>query len=408
MKLTKRADALFPQMKIGVFLEGFSPDSGGGHTIQFEILQSLLELAGESRHTFSVICRNPNDLAPLLKSSSIETISFPGSIFQRVVTTASQGLTAWKNRRKRQTILDDLVKRNGIDFVWFLGAEAIQLDSPYCAVVWDLQHRLQPWFPEVSAAGKWEQRERFAARFLRRATVVIVGTRAGREELERFYDVPAERILVLSHPTPRFALETSAGDDREVLVRHGLSPGYLFYPAQFWPHKNHANLLFALARLRESEVRLEMVFVGSDKGNEPYVRSLVQSLGLSQQVHFLGFVPQPELPAFYRNALALTYLSFFGPENLPPLEAFGFGCPVIAANVSGSSEQLGDAALLVDPGDVDQIVAAIKALRDDPELATTLVARGRERALVRTGDHFVRGMFSFLDEFENIRRCWPR
>jgi glycosyltransferase involved in cell wall biosynthesis len=395
-------------MKVGVFIEGFSPDEGGGHTIQFEILQTLLELAGESRHTFSVICRNPNDVALLLKSSSIETIAFPGSAWQRLVTTTRQGLAAWRNKKKRQTILDDLVKRNEIDFVWFLGAEALQADSPYCAVVWDLQHRLQPWFPEVSAAGKWDQRERFVARFLRRATVVIVGTNAGREELERFYDVPAERILILPHPTPRFALQAPVGDDHEVLARRGLRPGYLFYPAQFWPHKNHANLLFALARLRQSEVRLEMVFVGSDKRNEPYLRSLVQSLGLSQQVHFLGFVPQSELPALYRNAFALTYLSFFGPENLPPLEAFGLGCPVIAANVAGSSEQLGDAALLVDPADVDQIVAAINAIRDDPELATTLVARGRERAQVRTGDQFVRGMFSFLDEFENIRRCWPR
>lgn len=395
------------KMKVGIFIEGFEPDSGGGHTIQFEILQSLLELAGESPHTFSVICRNPNDLAPLLKSSSIETIAFPGSIFQRVVTTASQELTAWRNRGRRQTVLDDLVKQNEIDFLWFLGAEAIQPDSPYCAVVWDLQHRLQPWFPEVSAAGKWEQRERFSARFLRRATVVIVGTRAGREELERFYDVPAERILILPHPTPQFALEQPVGDDHEVLARRGLRPGYVFYPAQFWPHKNHANLLFALARLRESDVHLPIVFVGSDKGNKNYVQSLAQSLGLSEQVHFLGFVQQSDLAALYRNALALTYLSFFGPENLPPLEAFGFGCPVIAANVSGSSEQLGDAALLVDPGDVDQIVAAIKALRDDPELAKTLVARGRERASVRTRDHFVRGMFSFLDEFESIRRCWP-
>ena len=395
-------------MKVGVFIEGFSPDEGGGHTIQFEILQSLVELAGESRHTFSVICRNPNDLAHLFKSSSIEAISFPGSIVHRVVTTANQGLTAWRNRRKRQTILDDLVKRNGIDFVWFLGAEAIQVDSPYSAVVWDLQHRLQPWFPEVSAAGKWEQRERFVDRFLRRATVVIVGTRAGREELERFYDVPAERTLILPHPTPRFALQEPVGNDHEVLARRGLRPGYLFYPAQFWPHKNHANLLFALTRLRESDVRLEMVFVGSDKRNEPYLRSLVESLDLSQQVHFLGFVPQSELPALYRNALALTYLSFFGPENLPPLEAFGLGCPVIAANVAGSNEQLGDAAVLVDPGDVDQIVSAVKALRDDPELSKTLVGRGRERAQVRTGDRFVRGMFSFLDEFENIRRCWPR
>lgn len=394
-------------MRVGVFLGGFSPLSGGGRTIQVEILQTLLELVGESRHTFTVFCRKPEELSPMLKSSPITTIAFPGSVFQRVLSTASSGLEGWRNKKEGQTVLEDLVRQNGIEFMWFLGAQAIVLDLPYCAVVWDLQHRSQPWFPEVSADGQWEHRERFSARFLRRATVVIVGTQAGAEELERFYDVPAERVLILPHPTPRFALEKPTGDDHEVLRRYGLEPGYLLYPAQFWPHKNHANLLFAAARLREKHnLNLPIVFVGSDKGNEPHVRSLVESLGLGA-VHFLGFVPQTDLPALYRKALALTYISFFGPENLPPLEAFGFGCPVIAADVPGAEEQLGDAALLVDPKDVDQMAAAIKTLYDDSGLAKTLVERGRARALTRTGEHFVRGMFSFLDEFENIRRCWP-
>src|SRR5574341_69837 len=395
-------------MKVGVFLEGFELHSGGGHTFQLEILRSLLELAGESRHTFGVIGHNSHELSHLLKSSPIEAIAFPGPILKRVTSTAHRRLASYRGKKERQTRLDRLAEDNGIDFMWFLGAEGLQVDVPYSAIVWDLQHRLQPWFPEVSARGQWSHREEFVSRFLRRAAVVIVGTEAGREEIERFYDVPSERIRILPHPTPRFALEKATGVDDQVLARHGLQPGYLFYPAQFWPHKNHANLLFAVAGLNErNNLRLQTVFVGSDKGNEAYIRSLAQSLDLGSHVHFLGFVPQADLPALYRNALALTYLSFFGPENLPPLEAFGFGCPVIAANVAGALEQLGDAALLVDPKDVKQIAVAIKALRDDAELSKTLVARGRERARARTGNHFVRGMFSFLDEFENIRRCWP-
>ena len=220
--------------------------------------------------------------------------------------------------------------------------------------------------------------------------------------------MPAERIRILPHPTPRFALEAPDGDDHQVLAGYGLQPGYVFYPAQFWPHKNHANLLLALALLRDKyALSLHVVFVGSDKGNEEYIRRLTEKLGLGAQVHFLGFVSQRELVALYRGAFALTYLSFFGPENLPPLEAFGLGCPVIGASVAGSLEQLGDAALLVDPKDVEKIAAAIKRLHDDSELSRELVARGRERALQRSGVQFVRGIFSFLDEFEQIRRCWP-
>ena len=396
-------------MRVGVFLEDLPPQIGGGYTIQADILQSLLDLAGESRHTFTVLCRRPQDLAVALKFSPLRAAPFPGTLARRIVSRASRELASWRGRQKARNRLEHVAREEGIEFIWFVGAEAVQVDLPYCAIVWDLQHRLQPWFPEVSAGGQWDHREIFYSRFLRRAAVIIASTQAGRREIERFYDVPAERIRVLPHPTPRFALEARPGDDDQVLVRYGLEAGYLFYPAQFWPHKNHANLLFAVARLREEHaLSLEVVFAGSDKGNKDYVRDLANGLGLNAQVHFLGFVSQGDLAALYRKAFALTYLSFFGPENLPPLEAFALGCPVIAADVPGSAEQLGDAALLVDPKDVEQIAAAIKSLHDDVELPRRLVVRGRDRALARTGNHFVRGVFSFLDEFENVRRCWPR
>jgi len=99
-------------------------------------------------------------------------------------------------------------------------------------------------------------------------------------------------------------------------------------------------------------------------------------------------------------------VSYFGPENLPPLEAFALGCPVIAANVSGATEQLGDAALLVDPSRPETIADAIQSVNTDPAMREKLVTRGRVRAQSWTAADFVRGVFSILDEFEMVRRCW--
>jgi len=146
--------------------------------------------------------------------------------------------------------------------------------------------------------------------------------------------------------------------------------------------------------------------VGSDKGNVNHVKRWVNELGLEKQVRFLGFVPQEDLISLYRNAFALTYLTFFGPENLPPLEAFALSCPVVASDVSGAREQLGDAALLVDPANPAACAQAIKSLHDDPALRDVLIERGLERASRWTGRDFVRGVFSIFDEFEAIRRCW--
>jgi glycosyltransferase involved in cell wall biosynthesis len=153
-------------------------------------------------------------------------------------------------------------------------------------------------------------------------------------------------------------------------------------------------------------IKVPVVFVGSDKGNQQHVRTTAQRMGLAPDVWFLGFVPRDELIALYRNALGLVYPSFLGPENLPPLEAFALGCPVVAADVSGARDQLGDAALLVDPRRGESIALAVRALHDDPALRADLVRRGRARARQFTGDDFVRGILSLLDEFQNISRCW--
>jgi glycosyltransferase involved in cell wall biosynthesis len=117
-------------------------------------------------------------------------------------------------------------------------------------------------------------------------------------------------------------------------------------------------------------------------------------------------VPQEDLCSLYRNAFALTYVTFSGPSNLPPIEAFALGCPVIASKILGVEEQLGDAALLVDPKQPEEIAFAIKLLWDDHSLRQSLVERGFARASKWTCEDYVKSIFLLLDEFVPIRRCW--
>ena len=172
-------------------------------------------------------------------------------------------------------------------------------------------------------------------------------------------------------------------------------------------HKNHAGLLLALRLLRDQHnLALPLALAGSDRGNQPDIRQMVNDLDLVEQVHFLGFVASDDLIALYRKAFCLAYVTFCGPENLPPLEAFALSCPVVASRVAGAQEQLGDAALLVDPKKPEEIAQAIKSLWKDAALRQILINRGLERATKFTGEDFVKGVFAILDEFEPIRRCW--
>jgi glycosyltransferase involved in cell wall biosynthesis len=385
-------------MRVGV-LSPIAPEGiGGGYTFEQEIFQRLLELAPGSKHEL-VIFENFRGSKTGNRSPNFKYVPLTRPLPDYLVLRKRR--FPWEHKW-----IDNILRREKIEFFLNTTFEAVTLSIPFLAIVWDLQHRLQPFFPEVSANGTWERRENFYSQVLQRAAFIIVGTEAGKKEVQRFYGVPDKKIRMLPHPTPAFALEEPAAN-HELLAKYNLPRDYVFYPAQFWSHKNHAAILRAIEHLKRVEnLRLPVVFTGSDQGNESSVRQLVEQMQISDQVFFLGHVPRRTLQALYQNALALCYVSFFGPENLPPLEAFGLGCPVIAADVPGASEQLGDAAIRVNPASELEIAHALQLLSRDKAKREELIRRGKERARRFTGRDFAKGLFSLLDEFEPVRRCW--
>jgi glycosyltransferase involved in cell wall biosynthesis len=410
-------------MRVGVFFPSFPPEIGGGHVFEYEILLALAKLAHESRHHFTLFIK---DRASLGGAIPLEASNLSVAFFNEVPPVPEPDFQARMQGRLKKVlgrvglIEEEIIKVMGteelfqmavkeakLDFFWNPSMYALSTDMPYIATVWDIQHRLQPWFPEVSSRDEWEQREEYFSKHLRKATFIITGNQAGRQELSFFYQIPEQRFRLLPLPAPE-ARSVSSQTVASTLAKYSLSPGYLFYPAQFWAHKNHVNLLFALQILRDKYgKKMELVLVGSDQGNIQYVREVAGQLGLMEQLHILGFVPRDDLMVLYKGALALTFVTFFGPDNLPPLEAFSLGCPVIASAVHGAEEQLGDSALLVDPTAAPQIAERIYHLSNDISLRERLIVSGYESAKKWTSSDFVRGVFNILDEFETIRRCWP-
>jgi glycosyltransferase involved in cell wall biosynthesis len=389
-------------MRVGILLGNSDPTAGGGYTFQKEVFDALLVIGAQSRHDFVFLC-HPDTAAklPPRPLPNAEVVALDAEVAAQRANLFGRSKSAPKART-----LDQQLQAAGIEFAWQLGAPGHVLEVPYMVVVWDLQHRLQPWFPEVSANGNWQHRDSLYTAVLGRAAAVIVGTQVGKLEVECFFRVDPSRILIMPHPTPRFA-DASVPAKPPVREKFGIAGDYLFYPAQFWAHKNHVNLLLALKLLQSRLDRpLSVAFVGADHGNLAHVKAAVDRLGLTDRVHFLGFVPREDLIDLYREAFALSYVTFFGPENLPPLEAFALGCPVIASDVSGAREQLQDAVLYVDPTSPDQMAEAVMRLASEDGLRARLVDAGRTIAKARTPEGFVGDALAFLDRFEAVRRCW--
>lgn len=395
-------------MHVAAVVAGFEPQSGGGHTFESEILAAL-KAAAASSHRFTVLC-SPEakpTLSNMLAGSGIGVESVPRAS-GRISKMLFRELEVIRAHWRRPSDIDKVASKLGVQFVWFLSAQPDRTDIPYMTVVWDLQHRATPWFPEISARGMWDSRDAVHRWFLQRASKVVTGTKVGAAQLTNFFQVPPENILKLPHPTPSYVTNEPDGDTgTDVLARLGLSKPFVLYPAQFWPHKNHVNLLLAIAKLKREGLTVSVALPGSDKGNRAFVMEIAAREGISELVRPLGFVARSDLIALYRHALALTYVSWCGPENLPPLEAFALGCPVLASRIPGADEQFADAALFCEPGNPSSIADGIREFHGDADLRRRFIAAGHIRAKRFTPADYVDGVMACLDEFETFRRCWP-
>jgi len=406
-------------MHVAVYIGNLRPQDGGAYTFELSVMKALAARLAETRHRFTLFAAAPMPMTfgqqtvclPIVRCPPHHMIMASAATAKdRLLSLADRLCAPWKYATapvSARATLDRLLARNRCDCVWFPTHSAVPVDVPYIAVLWDLEHRVQPFFPEVSSHGVWQAREAHFKHILPRAARIVVGTQLGKSQVERFYHVPAESIHVVPMPVPDFTPDNSGTFSHRPESTTKFKPGYFFYPGQFWPHKNHATLLKAFALLRDEPDSPRLVLTGSDKGNRDYVGRLVKDFALEDRVSMLGFVPQDVLRELYEHACALVYPSLFGPDNLPPLEAFALGCPVIGPDLPGAREQLGDAALLVDPLDATAIARAMVRVRDDAHLRTTLVAKGRFIAEGRTTDAYVRRMFEIFDAFEPVRACWP-
>lgn len=247
--------------------------------------------------------------------------------------------------------------------------------------VHDLMHRYERSFPEVSEDGEFERREFHFRETCRWSKGVLVDSEVGKQQLRESYGIAEDRVFALPYIAPPYIRESPSVDDATLSSRYELPQKFFFYPAQFYQHKNHKALIEALALMKDGHPDVRLVLVGArERNGYEEVRTLVAEKGLTDTVLFMGYVPDSDMPGFYRRSRALVMPTFFGPTNIPPLEAFALGCPVATSRIYGVPAQLGEAALFFDPRSVEEIHDCLVRLWRDDSLCAVLAERGREHS----------------------------
>jgi glycosyltransferase involved in cell wall biosynthesis len=292
----------------------------------------------------------------------------------------------WISRRLRRprasdgvviAATDGTLEAAGIDVVHFTFQGAFTTELPSIYQPWDLQHIHLPQF-FTDAQRRW--RDAAYRCYSERADVVVVASEWAREDVVRHLGVPASKVAVIGVPPVLGAYPTpDEATIERTRIELALPARFAYYPAQTWPHKNHVRLLEAVAILRDRDgVDIDVICSGIRNAHHAEITRVARRLGLADRVRFVGFVEPLQIQALYRLARFLVFPSLFEGWGLPILEAFSAGTPVACSNVTSLPALVGDAALVFDPRDVDDIARAIERLWQDDDLRATLAARGRE------------------------------
>jgi glycosyltransferase involved in cell wall biosynthesis len=244
--------------------------------------------------------------------------------------------------------------------------------------VHDLAFLLYPHFLTNEAARYYGQIDQA----VRHTDHIIAVSESTRRDTINLLGVPENKITVIYEAANPIYREVDKQTARQhVKEAYGLDQPYILFVSTVEPRKNLPGLLQAYRKLRDDyRCDEKLVLAGGRGWLSEEVYAAIDQLNLSDHVRILGRVPSEDLVYLYNAAQMLVHPSFYEGFGLPPLEAMRCGTPVIVSNVSALPEVVGDAAILIDPHDIDGLTVAMWRVLTDEDTRATLTEKGRKRA----------------------------
>ena len=366
--------------------------NGGAKILAIELLKSFHEMAVQDQFLILTASWNHEDLeildGPNMRRSCVLAGQEPkpkapytpySPRFYRAMGRIRRHL---RRLTRGQSPMGKSLSAQGVELLFcpFTAPTYAEGNIPTVSVVLDLQHRELPQFFSFHEIGL---RNDFMAELKRKADRIICISEHTRKTVLKHLEIPPER----THAVP-ICIQTrlfcpEAEKSVQYLADFGIvKRPYMFYPANFWPHKNHSMLLTAYGMFlaRNPDSPIDLVFTGALNGGEDAIKQAVSQMGLAKRVHFLGFIPEERLASVWFGCEFLIFPSLYEGFGIPVLEAMSIGKPVLCSDRTSLPEVAGDAALYFDPRNPQAMVDCIEKITTDISLRGALVEKGRVRA----------------------------
>ncbi len=260
------------------------------------------------------------------------------------------------------------------------------MPCPYVMTVHDMLEHMSRARQQTGFWSTWHLQ--MTRRVLRGAERIFAVSNFTRDEIEKLFGVAPGRIEVVYNAIDeRFLRGHASPADRELIAqRYQVTYPFLLYAGRISPHKNVVRMIEAFSALKTELEKeqlypdLKLIIIGDDLSGNPDLRRTVVRSGVQNEVRFLGFVPIEVLRIFYDEAKIFVFPSLYEGFGLPPLEAMAHGTPVITSNVSSLPEVVGNAAVLVNPENVFDIMRALHRVLTDKVLRDRMKQRGYQQA----------------------------
>ena len=249
------------------------------------------------------------------------------------------------------------------------------LKKPYIMTVHDFQEK---YFPEYFTIKERVIRYIINKFSIKYCTHIITESRYVKKDIINFYNYDPIKISVLPSPPPMAFMDMKYSKRKLNFIKkkYKLPDCYIFYPAQYWYHKNHIKLLEAFKLISNKYNKLYLVLTGSKENNYKNIIRKIEELGLKENVIQLGYIEYADLPGLYKMSRMLIMPTLFESISMPIYEAFMLKVPVCCSNVVSIPEQVGDAGLLFNPENPCDIAEKALALLDDEILGKELAEKG--------------------------------
>lgn len=354
-------------MKIGIDARIMYPKGEGSGIGRYiiEMVEAMIALPESRTHEFI--------LYPYIHTQKLE---LPANWMYSEKKNASRGIT-------RSLIYPFIARRDSLDVFYSADYLGPILPMP-CKTVITIHDIIPVVYPDVTSF-----KHRLVGRYLlphsiKNASVIISVSHATKNDILKYIDVPEDKIKVIyegknSSFYPR-------DQDREIIHKVCITYGigerpYILFLGTLEPKKNLINIVKAFSQIKDAAGKNYVLVLGGNIGwDSSVLEFLIRDCHLEDEVIFTGFVEEEDLPYLLSGARAFCFPSLYEGFGLPVLEAMACGCPVITSNVSSLPEVTGNAALLVDPYDVQQIADAMTKVLTDDKLCEDLKQRGLKQA----------------------------